>query len=417
MNLRTLLLAAVCVSISAVAQADDWPQWRGQQRDGISQEKGLLAEWPSEGPKLVWKVDTVGFGFSTPSVVGDHLYLLSSEGTSDEFVQARRVKDGSQVWSRRIGKVGSPKQQPSYPGARSTPTADGDALYAFGSDGDLVCLERATGDVRWQVNVREEFAGEPGTWAYSESPLVDGDLVICSPGGSKATLLALKKATGEVAWTSSLPDSDKAAYTSPIATEVDGVKQYVHFLAKGVVGVEASTGKLLWQYKDTANGAIAIIPTPIVHDGHVYTAGSRSGGGLVKLAVDQGTFDAEQLYFNAKLSPGIGGMVLVGDHLYGANSSTVLCVDFKTGKIVWQERSIGASSTCYADGRLYLHGENGDVALIEPTPEGLRQRGHFKPAGQPDRGKSKAWAHPIIAGGRLYIRDLGTLWCYDVKAK
>ena len=164
--------------------AADWPQWRGPQRNGISAETGLLAEWPKEGPRLVWQVKDIGSGYSTPSVVGDRLYLLSNQGTDNEFVQALEAKDGKRVWSQRIGKVGNPDQQPNYPAARSTPTVDGEWLFAFGSDGDLACLERATGKVRWQKNVRKDYGGQPGIWAYSESPLVDGEAVVCTPGGA-----------------------------------------------------------------------------------------------------------------------------------------------------------------------------------------------------------------------------------------
>ena len=185
--------------------AADWPQWRGPQRNGISAETGLLAEWPKEGPRLVWQVKDIGSGYSTPSVVGDRIYLLSNQGTNDEFVQALDAKDGKRVWSQRIGKVGNPDQQPNYPAARSTPTVDGEWVFAFGSDGDLACLERATGKVRWQKNVRQDYGGQPGIWAYSESPLVDGEAVICTPGGSNATLVALNKTTGELIWKCAIP--------------------------------------------------------------------------------------------------------------------------------------------------------------------------------------------------------------------
>ena len=176
MKAQWWLGAAVIVAVSMpAAQAADWPQWRGPERNGISSETGLLQQWPEGGPRLVWKQEGIGDGYSTPSVVGERLYLLTNEGTQDEFVQARRVKDGSLIWSQRIGKVGNPDQRPPYPGTRSTPTAEGDVLYALGSDGDLVCLETADGKPQWSLNVRDEFGGRPGEWAYSESPLVDGD--------------------------------------------------------------------------------------------------------------------------------------------------------------------------------------------------------------------------------------------------
>ncbi|MCX6914276.1 MAG: PQQ-like beta-propeller repeat protein [Verrucomicrobia bacterium] len=397
-------------------RAADWPQWRGPQRNGISAETGLLAEWPKEGPKLVWQVKDIDSGYSTPSVVGDRLYLLSNQGLDNEFVQALDTKGGKRVWSQRIGKVGNPDQQPNYPAARSTPTVDGEQLLAFGSDGDLACLERATGKVRWQKNVRKDYGGQPGIWAYSESPLVDGEAVICTPGGPDATLLALNKNTGELIWKCALPGGEQAAYTSALVIEAGGVRQYVQMLQKGLVGIEAKTGRLLWRYDRTAKGSPAVIPTPVVDGDFIYSAAGRSGGGGVRSKVNGGTFETEQLYFSPKLPTSVGGVLKVGEYLYGTSAGALLCLEFKTGNVKWDDRSIGAAALCYADGRLYLHGENGEVALLEATPEAYREKGRFKPVDQPDRGSSKAWAYPIIADGRLYIRDLGTLWCYDVKA-
>ena len=402
--------------VPKVVLASDWPQWRGPQRNGNTAETGLLAEWPKEGPKLVWQVNDIGAGYSTPSVVGDRLYLLSNQGLDNEFVQALEARDGKRIWSQTIGKVGNPNQQPSYPAARSTPTVDGEWVFAFGSDGDLACLERATGKVRWQKNVRADYGGQPGIWAYSESPLVDGEAVICTPGGPDATMLALNKNTGELIWKCAVAGGEQAAYTSALVIEVGGVRQYVQMLQKGLVGVEAKTGKLLWRYDRTAKGSPAVIPTPVVDGDFIYSAAGRSGGGGVRLKVNGGTFETEQLYFSPKLPTSVGGVLKVGEYLYGTSAGALLCLEFKTGNVKWDDRSIGAAALCYADGRLYLHGENGEVALLEATPEAYREKGRFKPVDQPDRGSSKAWAYPIIADGRLYIRDLGTLWCYDIKA-
>jgi len=395
--------------------AADWPQWRGPQRNGISAETGLLTEWPKEGPPLLWQVKDIGSGYSTPAVVGDRLYLLSNQGTNDEFVQALDAKDGKRVWSQRIGKVGNPDQQPNYPAARSTPTVEGEWVFAFGSDGDMACLERATGKVRWQKNVRQDYGGQPGIWAYSESPLVDGEAVVCTPGGSDAMLLALNKTTGELIWKCAIPGGEQAAYTSALAIEVGGVRQYIQMIQKGLVGVEAKTGKLLWRYDRTAKGSPAVIPTPVADRDFIYSAGARSGGGGVRLKVNGGTFEAEQVYYSPKLPTSVGGVVKVADCLYGTSAGALLCLDFTTGIVKWDDRRISPASICYADGRLYLHGEDGAVALVEATPEAYREKGRFKPTDPPDRGASKAWAYPIIANGRLYIRDLGTLWCYDVK--
>ena len=400
-----------------VLSAADWPQWRGPQRSGISAETGLLKEWPKEGPRQVWQVTNISSGYSTPSVVGERLYLLSNQGMDNEFVQALGSKDGQRIWDRRIGKVGNPDQQPSYPGARSTPTVDGEWLFALGSDGDLACLERATGAVRWQKNLREEYVGQPGTWAYSESPLIDGQAVVCTPGGSNATLVALNKQTGELLWKCAVPGGDQAAYASAIVVESGGVRQYVQMLQKGMVGVEAKTGKLLWRYDRTAKGSSAVIPTPVADGDFIYSAAAGNGGGGVRLKVDGGVFEAEQVYFSPKLPTSAGGAVKAGEYLYGTSAGALLCLEFKTGTLKWDDRSISPAALCYADGQLYLHGENGEVALVDATPGAYAEKGRFKPANPPERGSSKAWAYPVIANGRLYIRDMGTLWCYELKAQ
>jgi outer membrane protein assembly factor BamB len=398
--------------------ANDWPQWRGPQRNGVSQETGLLQEWPKDGPKLVWKITDAGSGYSTPAVVGDRLYLLGNDGLDNESVRALAARDGKQVWTARLGKVGNPKQQPSFPAARSTPTVDGEFVYALGSDGDLACLETATGKPRWQKNLRADFGGKPGEWAYSESPLIDGDAVVCTPGGRDATLVALNKQSGEVIWKSAAPGGDEAAYASAIVVEAGGVKQYVQLLQKGLVGVDAKTGKFLWRYGKAVSRYGANIPTPLASDGYIYTASAGTGGGLVKLKTSGGSVEPEQVYFESKFPTAIGGAVKVGDYLYGTTAETLLCLEFTTGKIKWQERALGAASLCFADGRLYLHGENGEVALVEASPDSFREKGRFAPPDQPRHSNQmeKAWAYPVVANGQLYIRDHATLWCYDVKA-
>jgi outer membrane protein assembly factor BamB len=417
---RTLIALGLSLGAAVLtrqAMAEDWAQWRGPQRNGISQETGLLREWPAAGPRLLWQVSDAGFGYGTPAIASGKLFLQSNRGTEDELVLALDATTGKPLWSTRIGKVGNPNQRPSYPGSRSTPTVDGDVLYALGSDGDLVCLETGTGKQRWKKHIRTEFGGQHGEWAYSESPLVDGDVVVCTPGGAEATLLALNKRTGDVVWKSAVPGADQAGYSSIIITNDGGVKQYVQFLQKGLVGVDAKTGKFLWRYEGTAKNSPANIPTPVAKDGYVYSATNRGGGGLVKLKNEGGTFQVEQVYAGTRLPNSIGGTVLLGDYLYGTTSTGLMCVEFKTGAVKWQERGVGAGSVCFADGRLYVHGENGDVALVEPSPEGYREKGRFTPPDQPERGNIKAWAYPVVANGRLYIRDLNKLWCYDVKAR
>ena len=414
---RGLIAAFVCslvLTVAGPASAEDWLQWRGPNRDGISKETGLLKKWPEGGPKLVWSVSDAGEGYSAPAVAGERLYLISSKGEADESVQARNVSDGKVAWSVRIGKVGPNVKAMNYPGSRSTPTVVADVLYALGSDGDLVCMGTADGKVRWKKNLRSDFGGKMGQWAYSESPLVDGDAVVCTPGGSGATIVALKRDSGATIWKCAVPGGDDAAYASPIVVEAGGVKQYVTFLGKGLVGVDAKTGKFLWRYEDTAKGSPANIPSPVAKDGYVYSATARGGGGLVKISAGADGASAEQVYFDKKLPTAIGGAVLVGEQLYGTGS-VLICADFATGKVRWTDRAIGSASLLVADGKLFLHGENGEVAMVEASPEGYKELGRFMPPGSPQPGRGKAWSYPALADGKLYVRDLGMIWCYDVK--
>lgn len=396
--------------------ADDWPQWRGPQRDGISRETGLLGKWPKQGPTLLWKVTNIGRGYSTPAVFNGRLYLMATEGLTNESVEAVDVKDGSRIWSTRLGNVGNPKQQPNFPTARSTPTIDGDFLYALSSDGDLACLDLKTGSVRWKKNLRRDFGGKTAEWAYAESPLIDGDALICAPGGSEATVIALRKTTGDLLWKCPLAEGDDAGFSSAIVVKVGGIRQYVRLLTKGLVGIEASTGRLLWRYSKPISKYGANIQTPLVSGEYIFCSSTGTGAGVVRLKVQGKEVEAEQVYFGPQYQTSIGGVVKVGDYLYGTTGEALLCTEFTTGQIKWKERALGAASLCYAGGRLYLHGENGGVALVEPSPESYREKARFTPSDQPERinAMEKAWAYPVVAEGRLFIRDNNVLWCYAV---
>lgn len=397
----------------------DWTQFRGPGRTGISAEKGLLKEWPKGGPKLLWQRPEIGDGYGTVAVAGKFLYAVCNRGMEDEFVLAMAVSNGEPVWSTRLGDVGNPNQQPPYPMARSTPTIDGERMYVFSSDGDLACMRTATGEVLWRKNARKEFGGTPGTWGYAESPLIDGDTLVITPGGAEATIVALKKADGSVLWKSAIPGGDKAGYSSAIAANAAGRRQYIQFLDKGVVGVDAKTGAFLWRYTGTAGGP-ANIASPIVKDNYVYSTNARRfNGGLVQLTASGDGVAAEQVYLGRDMPNTLGGQVLVGDVLYGTNQQGPVAADFLTGKIHWQEAAFGPGAVQFAEDRLYFHAENGEVALVEATTEGYKERGRFLPPNPPKRrdNRERAWAYPVVANGRMYIRDLGCLWCFDVKAK
>jgi outer membrane protein assembly factor BamB len=402
---------ALLVLLTPIAAAADWPQWRGPNRDGVSKETGLLKEWPKDGPPLRWKATDIGTGYSTPAVVGGRVYLQTTVG-NEEFALALNEADGKEVWKTGIGKV-RPNVGPPYPGTRSTPTVDGDHLYCLASDGQLACLDTA-GKTKWTKNLMTDFAGKVGNWAYSESVLVDGDLVVCTPGGKKAALLAVNKKTGEPVWMTERDEEEIADYASIMPVETERGKEYVQFFRGGVIGVDAKTGKFLWRYKATIDMGANIL-TPVVRGNKVFTSGSRAGGGLIELVATTDGVEAKEVYFEKKIAPSIGGAVLVDGHLYAASGRSLVCAEFATGKIKWTDDSVGAASLCAADGMLYARGYNtGDVALVELNPAKYVEKGRFRQANQ---SKFPSWPHPIVANGGLYLRDQDVLASYDVKAK
>jgi outer membrane protein assembly factor BamB len=424
-TLTSLVLLAVVPVFAADPGPTDWPQWRGPERNGLSKETGLLKEWPSDGPKEVWKIGGLGDGYSTPTVSGGRLYLLGTKG-KDEHMFCLNEKDGSQVWNVKIGL-----ETGGYPAPKSSPTIDDGFAYAVSSDGNLVCVEVGKGTIKWQKSFSKDFGGKAGGWAYTESPLIDGDVVIGTPGGSSATVVALKKKTGVVVWKTAItgvarksnpnskkkgngPDYSQAGYSSVVVAEIGGIKQYVQFISGGVVGLNANDGKLLWHYEEPANET-ANISTPIVSGDFVFAATSYgTGAGQAKIVKGGKGFEAEPQYFINKFQNHHGGVVLVKDHLYGTNNSNLMCVEFKSGKVAWEDRCVGKGSVTYADGHLYVRGENGKVALVEAKPEKYVEVGRFD---QPNRSKQPAWPHPVVANGKLYLRDWDVLFCYDVKGK
>jgi outer membrane protein assembly factor BamB len=409
------VVAAAAPLVCITVRAADWPQWRGIHRDGLSAETGLLPAWPEDGPAMVWQVNDQGDGYGAPAVVGDRIYLVVNQGMENELVKALATKDGSEIWATRIGKVGNPDQRPNFPAARSTPTVVGDRIYALGSDGDLVCLEKETGKPVWALNIREEFGGVPGSWAYAESPLVDGDLVVCAPSGPEAGVVAVERASGKVVWKSAVPGCKDAGYASTVIAENGGIRQYVSFLGHALVGVDAATGKVLWQYDKTKGQAN--MPTPVVTEAGVYSSTNRAPGAMVQLVADQSGVKVEEVYSSKDLPNAIGGFLVVGDHLFGTSSQYLICANVKTGDILWREPSIAPASLCYANGCLFLHGENGEVALVAASADGYKELGKFTPpnAPEPMNRMQKTWAYPALADGRLYIRNRGTLWCYHVR--
>ncbi|MHB1425005.1 MAG: PQQ-binding-like beta-propeller repeat protein [Gemmataceae bacterium] len=387
----------------------DWPQWQGQDRTAISHETGLLQDWPKSGPRLLWKADQLGGGFSTPSVAGGRVFGMGFRG-NDEVVWALDDKTGAEIWSV---KTADANRKPGYSdGPRCTPTADGDRLYVLGLGADLVCLKTANGEEVWRKNLVEDFSGQVGGWGYSESPLIDGDKLLCTPGGKTATLAALNKNTGATIWKGEVPGGDRAEYSSIIAVNFEGKRQYIQFLAGGVVGLSGD-GAFLWRYDRPRNGT-ANCSTPLYRDGCVFAAsGYGTGGGLAELIRSGDKFNVKELYPTKNMKNHHGGMVLVGDYLYGSDEGQLTCLHFQTGKVQWAERKAGKGSIAYADGRLYYRNENGPMILVQATPKEYVEHGRFTP---PRTGKP-AWPHPIVANGKLLIRDQQYLYCYDVKRK
>jgi outer membrane protein assembly factor BamB len=403
------------------SKPSDWPCWRGEHRDGISTETGLLDAWPEVGPKLIWKADGLGRGFSSLSIAKGRIFTMG-DLADGEYVFAMNVSDGKPLWKTRIGEVWEPQ---GYAGPRCTPTIDGAQIYVIGPHGDLVCLEAATGQEVWRRNLKAEFGGRMHSgWGFSESPLVDGDRLVCTPGGTDAAIVALDKKTGAELWRTALPaigenGGDGAAYGSIVISNAAGVKQYVQLMGRGAVGVAAKDGKFLWGYNRVANPT-ANIPTPVVVDDHVFcSSGYGAGAALLRLVPDGGGVRADEVYFldGKTFQNHHGGMILVGDYLYaghGHNAGAPTCLEWRTGKTVWRHNrgpGTGSAAVAYADGNLYFRFENGIMALIGATPEGYEEKGKFAIPGV----EHPSWSHPVIAGGRMYLREQDALLAYDIK--
>jgi outer membrane protein assembly factor BamB len=451
--MRTLLfvfsfaLAAIFANAGEPLKGGDWPQWRGPNRDAICTETGLLKEWPKGGPKLLWdskkvnKDPSVGVGLSSLAIAGGKIYTMGDilkveqvEFKNKEGKVAKKnvtkggnvlvfcldAESGKELWKTAIGppSVGGPGG-----GTRCTPTVDGDRVYALTTQGKLVCLKTGDGAILWQKDLVKDFGGRtPGFGGYAESPAIDGDKLICAPGGKKACLVALNKLTGDTYWTSEAPMNDGTGFGSVVKTEVGGVKQYITLAHKqlGLIGVEAETGKFLWSYNRIANNT-ANAPTALVKGEYVFASTGYGDGGsaLLKLVPNGngGVKVEEQYYFKSReLQNHHGGMIMLGDYIYGGhghNNGLPFCLEWKTGKFAWSpERGAGSGSAAalYADGRLYFRYESGEMALIEASPKGYRLISSFRP-----QISGNGWPHPVIHQGRLFLRGHDQVLCFDIK--
>lgn len=428
------LLMTLAVLTPRPNHAADWPQYRGPSRNDISAETGLLKKWPDAGPRLLWTFRNSGIGYSGPAIVGDRLYTIGGrEGT--EYLIAldlRAVKEGTvaEAWATAIGPTFDWEGNKWSAGPSATPTVDGNLVFALGGNGDLVCADAGTGKPVWRKNLPKELDAEVNPigggpkklgWGFTWSPLVDGEQLICLPGGPKGTFAALNKRTGAILWRSG-EVTDQAAYTSPQVADFDRVRQYVALTNKGLAGVAAKDGRLLWGWRRTPPYATEVVNSPIIRDNLIYvTVGAGNGCTLLRVTRDGTGFKIEEVYANKNLSNHHGDVVLVDDHVFGfADARGWTCQDFKSGEVVWAERrKLRAGAMTYADGHFYCYAENdGTAVLIEASTEGWKENGRFSIPEQSTSRKpsGKIWTPPVVAGGRLFLRDQELLFCYDVNS-
>src|SRR6266568_2729757 len=351
--------------------ATDWPQWRGVERNGISPETGLLKSWPAGGPPLVWKTQGLGEGYSAFSISGGRLFTQGQRG-DQEFVLAIDTNTGKKVWETLTGK--SFRERRGH-GPRGTPTLDGDRLYAMAADGTLVCLNLKTGSKIWTVDLMKRFETDITHWGMSESPLLDGDHLIVTPGGRGAAIVALDKKTGNTVWKS---QSDRAGYSSAVAFDLGGIHQMAILTGQAAVGLNLKNGELLWRYGKVSNRT-ANIATPIYRNGYVFVSTAYGTGcGLLKLTPEAGGEKMTEVYFSREMMNHYSSSVLVGDYLYGFSNAILTAMKFQTGEVVWKDRSVGKGNVTYAEGKLYALSEDGVVGLVEATPVAYREKSRFE---------------------------------------
>ena len=401
--LLVVALVVLCFSEAAAQANADWPQWRGPNRDGISKETGLLKQWPASGPPLVWKATGAGGGYSSMSIAGGRLFTMGVRN-GREYVVAFDIAYGKEIWATANGSVYSNDRGD---GPRGTPTVEGDRLYALGGNGDLSCMDTKTGKVVWTINILQKFGGENHRWGISESPLVIGDKVLVNAGGRDASVIALNKKDGSVIWKS---QSDGAGYSSAMPVQIGNTTQVVFFTHTRALGVDLKDGRYLWSYPKASND-VANVATPVVRGNRVFLSSDYgTGAGLVEIKAD-GT--AQEVYFTKEMRNHHSTSILIGDYLYGFSSGILVAMKFDTGALAWRDRSVGKGSLVYADGNLYAYSENGVVGLIEATPTGYVEKGRFRI----EQGSLPTWTHPVIDGGRLYLRDQNTIYAFDVREK
>ncbi|MDZ7617339.1 MAG: PQQ-binding-like beta-propeller repeat protein [Patescibacteria group bacterium] len=384
-----------------------WPMFQGPAGDNISNETGLLREWPEGGPTRLWTAQGMGEGYASVSLAGGLIYTAGN--IDNKTVVTALDLDGKIRWQMPAGAAWTK----DYPGTRSTPTLDGDRLYYQNPLGELSCLKAATGELIWQVNVLERFGAENIRWALAESPLIDGNRVISTPGGPKTAVVALDKMTGETVWQSESAEGDATGYATPTLAEYKGKRLLFTMTAQAAICVDADSGRLYWRFPHKTEYDVNAT-TPIFHDGHLFiTSGYRTGSRMLRVLVDGDKVGVEEAWQNADLDNHHGGAILLGGHVYGSDSRRAwICLDWKDGRTVYTERGVGKGSLTYAEGMLYTLSENGQMGLVPATPEAHNLVGQFK---LPPDGQGKSWAYPVVCDGRLYLRHGDFLYCYNVR--
>lgn len=415
MVLKSGVLAFLILVLSGIiARSEDWPSWRGVNRDDISAETGLLKEWPVGGPEKLWTSKDAGLGYSGFSIANGVLYTMGADGTaeeSNEFIIAMNAESGEKIWQTNIGQY---LNNDWGGGPRSTPTISGDRLVAIGGKGDVVCLSVNDGGEIWRASLTE-LGGTIPNWGYCESALIDGDKVLVTPGGDKGTIACFSLQTGKQLWQSS-EIKEQANYASIIAVNHFGRRQYIQLTGQKVFGLDGD-GKLLWQHDFP--GRVAVVPTPIYKDGQVYvTAGYGAGCLLLNITADS---KVEKIYDNKVMKNHHGGVLLLGDYLYGhSDDNGIICQNFNTGELVWSDKQKNGSkgAVAYADGMLYCLSESdGECYLVEATAQEYREGSRFKmePQTTQRNPQGRVWTHPVVCNGRLYLRDQDVICCYKIS--
>ncbi len=405
-------------------QAEDWPTFRGADRSGVSTETNLLDKWANDGPKLLWKTEGAGRGYACPAVSNGRIYTLGdglstlAPNDTDEYLTCFSAKDGRQQWKTKTGPAWT-EGQLSWQGSRGTPTVDGQNVYVVTPHAQLICANTKDGSIVWQLNLKDDLGGNKGdSWGYSESPLVDGKYVLCTPGGPQATVVALDKMTGEVAWKCARPDDRGAGHSSIVISHVGGRKVYVQNTAGGPMGI-AENGKLLWDYD--VNPPTAFIPSPVIQGDYVFSvAGYKLGGALLQQVPGAGGAVSIKEVYGLKpvLGNKHGGVILVGDQLYAGieDDAIIYCADLKTGDVRWKSRGSGSGSASVlaADGKLYVRFQNGVMSLAQLDPDGYEEISSFTTPGSGD-STQPSWSHPVIANGKLLLREGDSILCYQIS--